>query len=57
LTYVEWFTPFSATPDPRHSMYKISQLIKSGERVTSIIPVSNITHSIHLMPRFGAVAP
>ncbi|KAG1902405.1 uncharacterized protein F5891DRAFT_1127689 [Suillus fuscotomentosus] len=57
LAYVEWFTPFPATPDPGHSMYKISRLIKSGERVMSIIPVSNITRSIHLMPRFGAVAP
>ncbi|KAG1853554.1 hypothetical protein C8R48DRAFT_749627 [Suillus tomentosus] len=57
LAYVEWFTPFPATPDPRHGMYKISWLIKSGERVVSIIPVSNITRSIHLMPRFGAVAP
>ncbi|KAG2340375.1 hypothetical protein BDR05DRAFT_890009 [Suillus weaverae] len=57
LAYVEWFTPFPATTDSRHGMYKISRLIKSGERVASIIPVSNITRSIHLMPRFGAVAP
>ncbi|KAG2119699.1 uncharacterized protein F5147DRAFT_742050 [Suillus discolor] len=57
LMYVEWFTPFPATPDPRHGMYKISRLIKSGERVASIILVSNITRSIHLMPRFGAIAP
>ncbi|KAG2153819.1 hypothetical protein DEU56DRAFT_725961 [Suillus clintonianus] len=57
LTYVEWFTPFPATPDPRHGMYKISRFIKSGERVTSIIPVLNITRSVHLIPKFGAVAP
>ncbi|KAG1851214.1 hypothetical protein C8R48DRAFT_750017 [Suillus tomentosus] len=56
LAYVEWFTPFPATLDPRHGMYKISRLTKSGERVASIILVSNITRSIHLMPRFGAVA-
>jgi hypothetical protein len=56
LMYVEWFTPFPGTLDPRHSMYKISQLIKYDKRVASIIPVSNITHSIHLMPRFGVIA-
>ncbi|KAG0698877.1 hypothetical protein DFH29DRAFT_1016884 [Suillus ampliporus] len=57
LAYVEWFTPFPATPDPRHSMYKIRWFIRSGERVTSIIPVSNITCSVHLVPKFGAIAP
>ncbi|KAG1893712.1 uncharacterized protein F5891DRAFT_1131171 [Suillus fuscotomentosus] len=57
LAYVEWFTPFPAALDPRHSMYKISQLIKSGQKVASIIPVSNITCSVHLMPKFGAIAP
>ncbi|KAG1778870.1 hypothetical protein EV702DRAFT_1092734 [Suillus placidus] len=31
LAYVELFTPFPATTDSRHGMYKISQLIKSGE--------------------------
>ncbi|KAG1898389.1 uncharacterized protein F5891DRAFT_955757 [Suillus fuscotomentosus] len=57
LAYVEWFTPFPVTPDPRHGMYKISHVIKSGERVASIIPISNIVHSIHLIPKFRAVTP
>ncbi|KAG2052878.1 hypothetical protein BDR06DRAFT_983008 [Suillus hirtellus] len=57
LTYVEWFTPFPVMPDPRHGMYKISCVIKFGERVASIIPISNIVHSIHLIPKFGAITP
>ncbi|KAG2145304.1 uncharacterized protein EDB93DRAFT_1241163 [Suillus bovinus] len=57
LTYIEWFRPFSSTPDPRHGMYKITCLVHSGEKVASIIPVSNIVHSIHLIPKFGPVAP
>ncbi|KAG2140475.1 uncharacterized protein EDB93DRAFT_1241851 [Suillus bovinus] len=57
LAYVEWSTPFPVMPDPRHGMYKISCFIKSGERVASIIPISNIVRSIHLIPKFGAVAP
>ncbi|KAG1884424.1 hypothetical protein F4604DRAFT_1878757 [Suillus subluteus] len=57
LAYVEWFTPFSSMPDSRHGMYKISRFLCSGERVASIIPVSNIARSIHLLPKFGPVAP
>jgi len=39
-------------------MYKIGQsTVRSHERVVSIIPVSNITRSVHLIPKFGAVAP
>ncbi|KAG1763412.1 hypothetical protein EDD22DRAFT_979391 [Suillus occidentalis] len=57
LAYIEWFRPFSSTPDPRHGMYKITCLVHSGERVASIIPVSNIVRSIHLIPKFRPVAP
>ncbi|KAG1799775.1 uncharacterized protein HD556DRAFT_1230962 [Suillus plorans] len=57
LAYVEWFTPFSSMPDSRHGMYKISCFLRSRERVASIIPVSNIARSIHLLPKFGPVAP
>ncbi|KAG2055202.1 hypothetical protein BDR06DRAFT_989180 [Suillus hirtellus] len=57
LTYVKWFKLFPSTPDSRHGMYKITHLVCSGERLASIIPVSNIVHSIHLIPKFGPVAP
>ncbi|KAG1832887.1 hypothetical protein DFJ58DRAFT_719474 [Suillus subalutaceus] len=57
LAYIEWFTPFSSMPDSHHGMYKISRFIRSGERVASVIPVSNIARSVHLIPKFGPVAP
>ncbi|KAG2365018.1 hypothetical protein BDR07DRAFT_1470591 [Suillus spraguei] len=57
LAYIEWFKPFPSTPDSRHGMYKINRLVRSGERVASIIPVSNIVRSVHLIPKFGPVAP
>ncbi|KAF7374211.1 hypothetical protein MSAN_00303300 [Mycena sanguinolenta] len=57
LAYVEWFTPFAAQPEPPHLMYKLKRSLKDGERLASIIPLDNIRRSIHLFPKFGAVAP
>ncbi|KAG2032668.1 hypothetical protein BDR03DRAFT_809380, partial [Suillus americanus] len=57
LAYIEWFKPFPSTPDSRHGMYKINCLVRSGERVASIIPISNTVCSVHLIPKFGPVVP
>ncbi|KAJ6540469.1 hypothetical protein B0H19DRAFT_1212980 [Mycena capillaripes] len=57
LAYVEWFSPFSAHPEPHHLMYRINRSLKNGDRMASIIPVANIRRSVHLIPKFGPVAP
>jgi hypothetical protein len=57
LAYIEWFTPFSQ-PDPHHLMYKVTRSItQDGERVSSVIPLSQIHRSAHLLPKFGPSAP
>lgn len=57
LAYVEWFTPFQANPEPKTGLYKISRTIQDNARIASIVPVTNITQSIHLAPLPGRNIP
>jgi hypothetical protein len=52
LTYVEWFTPLTTT-DPDLGMYIIGASNRNLRRRTSVIPVSYIQRSCHLIPKFG----
>ena len=53
LAYVEWFSRFSAHPDPNLKMYKVSRSFANEEQLASIIPVSLIQRSVHLFPKWG----
>ena len=53
LAYVEWFKPFKPQPQPRHLFYEVSRASYQGHRVASIIPLSNIRRSLHLLSKFG----
>ena len=58
LVYVEWYTAFTEDPDPDCHLFKISPMKdRDGGRVCSIIPLANLRRSVHLIPKFGAVAP
>ncbi|KAF8263176.1 hypothetical protein EI94DRAFT_1878699 [Lactarius quietus] len=57
LTYVEWFSPLSSTPDENSLLYRVSRLIHRGCWCSAIIPVERIMCSIHLLPHFGPAAP
>ena len=57
LAYVEWYTALSQT-DPNHGMFKISlKKDNNGDHVCSIVPISNLQCSMHLLLKFGPVAP
>ena len=57
LAYVEWFSPLTAAPDPKHQMYKVTRTTRRGRRCASVIGVNTILSSVHLFPQFGATTP
>ncbi|KAJ3007938.1 hypothetical protein NUW54_g3348 [Trametes sanguinea] len=57
LAYVEWFMPSSPVAHPDHGLYKLTRLVRNGQRLSSIIPVEQIERTCHLLPDFGPVAP
>ncbi|KAK7060730.1 hypothetical protein VNI00_000462 [Paramarasmius palmivorus] len=58
LAYVDWFTPFKTAPEANHLMYKVSHAFRSdGARAASVVAVDSIVRSVHLIPKFGPVAP
>jgi hypothetical protein len=52
LAYVEWFTPLTRIQGDL-GMYKIRRAMHNGKRRTSIVPVTQIARSCHLIPEFG----
>jgi len=52
LAYVEWFTAFQS-PVPDLEMYQVSRSTRQHRQRASIISVTQIERSIHLIPKFG----
>ena len=59
LAYFDWFTPFSSDlhPGKDHGFYKISRRVINGQQCSSVIPITLIRQSIHLVPAFGSMVP
>lgn len=55
LAYVEWFQKFPAKPEPNHLLYQIKKSFYQGKCVASIIPLTNISCSVHLFPKFDTI--
>ncbi|KAN0139632.1 hypothetical protein V8E53_002294 [Lactarius tabidus] len=57
LAYVQWYSKLTE-PEPNRGMFKICPLTDAeGNWICSIVPVGNIRRSVHLIPKFGPVAP
>ncbi|KAI0067755.1 hypothetical protein BV25DRAFT_1794108 [Artomyces pyxidatus] len=58
LAYVEWFSRFPRAPEANHRMYRTSRARdRNDRRLASIIPVTDIERSVHLIPKFGISTP
>ncbi|KAH8833410.1 hypothetical protein DL96DRAFT_1667540 [Flagelloscypha sp. PMI_526] len=56
LAYVEWYTPLGRREDG-HGLRRIKPSIHQHQRCTSIIPVTHIFRSCHLIPHFPRHVP
>jgi hypothetical protein len=56
LAFIHWYTPLR---DPTNDigMIRIKASTNTGRLTSSIIPVSDIERTCHLMPEFGRVTP
>lgn len=52
LAYIEWFTSLQA-PVADLGMYQVSCSTRRNRQRVSIIPLSQIERSVHLLPKFG----
>ena len=58
LAYVHWFSNFPRSPDSSHQQFKITQsLAPGGGNLASVVPITSIVSSVHLLPKFGEIAP
>ena len=57
LAYVEWFAPFRAEPEANSKLYKVTRSLQGASRLASIVPVSCIEQSLHLIPLPGSSIP
>ncbi|KAH7867867.1 uncharacterized protein C8R40DRAFT_998479, partial [Lentinula edodes] len=52
LVYVEWFTPLRKL-DKVTQMYRVERSMRGKIRNSSIIPITYIARSCHLVPFYG----
>lgn len=58
LAYIEWFTPFTRSPEPNSKMYRVKRAAHSdGRKLASIIPLSLVKQSVHLIPKWSHRVP
>ncbi|KAH6866130.1 hypothetical protein BKA70DRAFT_1134642 [Coprinopsis sp. MPI-PUGE-AT-0042] len=58
LCYVELFTPFAKVTGGRHHrLYQIARLMQGNTARVTVIPLTLVKASAHLIPKFGPVAP
>ncbi|KAH7904813.1 hypothetical protein BJ138DRAFT_1018599, partial [Hygrophoropsis aurantiaca] len=57
LAYIEWFSKFTGSPEPHSKMYRVKRTLNIRERQASIVPVSLIRRSCHLLPKWGQAVP